>query len=125
MTALTERTSAEAVRWAREAVAFDSNDADGARAAGRHAVRRARRTRIRSYEYRQALAAGPDDATLKRGLERARKKIVAEQAGPRRAQTRAPPKRRAVGRAPAEGGDDAGKTAAPSAPAEPAAGEQQ
>ena len=124
MTALTERKDpALAVRWAREGVALDSNDGTS------HALLADMLYAAHEYkdsvdEYRLAMAGRPDDATLKRGLDRARKKIVADKPARARAKTRTP-KAAPSDDAPAEGGDDAGKTAAPSAPAEPAAGEQQ
>ena len=126
MTALTERKDpALAVRWARESVALDNND-------GSHALLADMLYAAHEYkdsvdEYRLAIAGRPDDATLKRGLDRARKKVVADKPARPRAKTRAA-KAAASDDAPAESGDDAAKTAAPpapSAPAEPAAGEQQ
>ena len=63
-------------------------------------------------EYRLAMAGRPDDATLKRGLDRARKKIVADKPARPRAKARTA-KAAPSDDAPAEGGDDAGKTAAP------------
>ena len=76
-------------------------------------------------EYRLALAGKPDDATLKRGLERARKKVGADKPARPRAKARvakAPAARRRARRAsPTRRGQDA----PPSAPAEPAADEQK
>jgi len=126
MTALTERKDpALAVRWARECVAFDSNDTTHALLADM--LYAAHEYKDSVDEYRLAMAGRPDDPALKRGLDRARKKIVADKPARPRAKARAA-KAASSDEAPAEGGDDAGKTAAPeapSAPAEPAAGEQQ
>jgi len=126
MTALTEsKDPALAVRWARECVALDNND-------GNHALLADMLYAAHEYkdsvdEYRLAMAARPDDPALKRGLDRARKKIVADKPARPRAKARTA-KAASSNDAPAEGGDDAGNCcspAEPSAPAEPAAGEQQ
>jgi serine/threonine protein kinase/tetratricopeptide (TPR) repeat protein len=123
MTALTDRADpALAVRWARESVALDNNDATHALLADM--LYAAHEYRDSVDEYRLAIAGRPDDATLKRGLDRARKKIAAERPARPAGRTRAA-KPAPTDDAPAEGGDDADKSAAPSAPAEPAAGEQQ
>ena len=123
MTALTERKDpALAVRWARESVAFDNNDATHALLADM--LYAAHEFKASVDEYRLAIAGRPDDPTLKRGLDRARKKVVSDKPARPRAKTRAA-KAAPDDEAPAEGGDDAANTAAPSAPAEPAAGEQQ
>ena len=77
-------------------------------------------------EYRLALAGRPDDATLKRGLDRARKKSVADKPARPRAKTRAAKAAASSDDAARRGRRRRGQDAQPpSAPAEPAAGEQQ
>ena len=77
MTALTERKDAAlAVRWAREGVAFSNDDTTHALLADM--LYAAHEYKDSVDEYRLALAGRPDDDTLKRGLERARKKLGAE-----------------------------------------------
>ena len=58
------------------------------------------------------MAGRPDDDTLKRGLDRARKKVGADKPARPRAKARAA-KAAPADEAPAEGGDATGKTAAP------------
>src|SRR4029079_16846886 len=79
MAALTEKKDpALAVRWAREGVGVSDSDAthallaDMLYAAGEYESSVA--------EYKTALQGRPDDAALKRGLDRARKKLTATQA---------------------------------------------
>jgi tetratricopeptide (TPR) repeat protein len=123
MTALTDRKDPSlAVRWARECVAFDNNDATHALLADM--LYAAHEFKDSVDEYRLAIAGRPDDPTLKRGLDRARRKVVPDKPARPRAKTRSA-SAAPDDEAPAESGDDAAKTAAPSAPAEPAAGEQQ
>ena len=62
-------------------------------------------------EYRLALAGRPDDATLKRGLDRARKKLGRRQAGAARAQRRAPRRPRRRTTRPPRAADDAAQDA--------------
>jgi hypothetical protein len=122
MSALTDRKDpALAVRWARECVAFDNNDVTHALLADM--LYAAHEFKDSVDEYRLAIAGRPDDPTLKRGLDRARKKVVSDKPARPRAKARSA-KAAPEDEAPAEGGDDTAKTAAPSAPAEPAADEQ-
>jgi tetratricopeptide (TPR) repeat protein len=125
MTALTERKDPGlAVRWAREGVAFDNNENTHALLADM--LYAAKEYKDAVDEYRLAIAGRPDDPALKRGLDRARKKLGSEkQAATRPRKARAAKAAGAGDDAPAESGDDADKPAPPSAPAEPAADEQQ
>ena len=73
------RTPCAAVRWARQGLAVAGDDGAGARAAGRHAVRRARIPGVGRRIPRCAGRARPTTPRSKRGLERARKKLGAGQ----------------------------------------------
>jgi hypothetical protein len=127
MKALTEKKDAAlAVRWAREGVTLNDSDtthallADMLYAAGEYESAVA--------EYKTALAGSPDNAAvLKRGLDRARKKMAAEKAprsrgGKARA---AKPSKAGDSDESGESGAEAEKPAAPSAPSEPAPDEQK
>jgi hypothetical protein len=116
----------KAVAWAREGLALAGpNDGDS------HALLADTLYASKAYkdavdEYRLAIAAQPDDAVLKRGLDRARKKLGAEKAPRPRAKTARAGKAAASSEAPAESDADSAEKAAPapaSAPAEPAADE--
>jgi serine/threonine protein kinase len=116
----------KAVAWAREGLALAGpNDGDS------HALLADTLYASKAYkdavdEYRLAIAAQPDDAVLKRGLDRARKKIVADKPARPRATTARAGKAAASSEAPAESDADSAEKAAPapaSAPAEPAADE--
>ncbi len=119
MTALTEgKDAALAVRWAREGVAFSSNDTTHALLADM--LYAAHEYKDAVDEYRLALAGRPDDDTIKRGLDRARKKLGAGKASHARGKARVAK----AAEAPAEADDDAAKSPA-SAPAEATADEQK
>jgi serine/threonine protein kinase len=126
MKALTEGGDPSlAVRWAREGVAFNNDEKTHALLADM--LYAAREYKDSVDEYRIALAGHPDDDSLKRGLERARKKLGAEKAA-----ARPQPKARVAAKVdgaeePAEGGDapEPAKSQPPSATTEPAADEQQ
>src|SRR5204862_8210275 len=116
-----------AVRWAREGVGLTDDDASHALLADM--LYAAHEYESSVAEYQSALAGRPDDDTLKRGLDRARKKLLAEKSpGPRgRGKARAA---KAVAADPAsqsagDGAGDTEKTVTPSAAAEPAADEQK
>jgi serine/threonine protein kinase len=114
-----------AVRWARESVAFNNDETTHALLADM--LYAAKEYKDAVDEYRIAIAGRPDDEALKRGLERARKKVGADKAAaaPR---PRAKPHvaKAAPSNAPAEGdAPDPDKPEPPSAAAEPPADEQQ
>jgi tetratricopeptide (TPR) repeat protein len=134
MTALTERKDPGlAVRWAREGVAFDNNENTHALLADM--LYAAKEYKDAVDEYRLAIAGRPDDPALKRGLDRARKKMASGEkparpraAGGSKKKAKAAAASSGEEAAPAEADDGAGKAAAPaepSAPAEPAADEQK
>jgi hypothetical protein len=134
MTALTEQKDAAlAVRWAREGVAYNSSDATHALLADM--LYAAKEYKDAVDEYRLAIAGRPDDPSLKRGLDRARKKMASGEkparpraAGGSKKKAKAAAASSGEEAAPAEADDGAGKAAAPaepSAPAEPAADEQK
>jgi len=126
MKALTEREDPSlAVRWAREGVAL--NNAEKTHALLADMLYAAHEYKDSVDEYRIALAGHPDDDSLKRGLERARKKLGAEKAA-----ARPRPKARVAAKVagaeePAEGGDVAepAKSPPPSATTETTADEQK
>jgi serine/threonine protein kinase/tetratricopeptide (TPR) repeat protein len=126
MTALTERKDpALAVRWARQGVAFNNNENTHALLAD--LLYAAHEYKDSVDEYQLAIAGRPDDAALKRGLDRARKKLVAEKpvaARPRKKAARVA-KKAEGDEAPAESDDDAAKSAAPLPPTESAADDQK
>jgi hypothetical protein len=117
----------KAVAWARAGLAM-AGDAD----ADAHALLADTLYAAHDYdssvtEYRAAVAGKPGDATLKRGLDRARKKLAAEKAPRARPKARGG-KAAAAGEAAADSSSsdaETEKAAAPSAPAEPAADEQK
>ncbi len=142
-TALSAGKGAEALRWAREAIALDGGDAAGHAllADSLHAVHQDQEA---VTEYGKAIAAKPDDRTFAHGLERAQRGLDAGDATAKHAHTShakkstataepaaaAPPAEEEVAPAPApdqaaaakpDPGDD---KAPPSAPAESAPGEQ-
>ena len=90
-----------AVRLARQGLAVAGNQAPASRAAGGHAVRRARVPGV-GERIRAALAGTPDDAALKRGLDRARKKLGQDKAKARRRARSRSRRRRRRGAEPAE-----------------------
>ena len=126
MTALTERKDALlAVRWARERVALNNDETTHALLADM--LYAAHEYKDSVDEYRIALAGHPDDDTLKRGLERARKKVGAEKVAARpHAKARVAAKVDGA-EEPAEGGDapEPAKSPPPSATTEPTADEQK
>ena len=126
MKALTEREDPLlAVRWAREGVAFNNDETTHALLADM--LYAAHEYKDSVDEYRIALAGHPDDDSLKRGLERARKKLGAEKVAARpHAKARVAAKV-AGAEEPAEGGDapEPAKSAPPSATTETTADEQK
>ena len=126
MKALTERKDALlAVRWAREGVAFNNDETTHALLADM--LYAAHEYKDSVDEYRIALAGHPDDDSLKRGLERARKKLGAEKV--RGAAARQDARRREGGRRRGTGGrgdaPEPAKSAPPSATTETTADEQK
>jgi serine/threonine protein kinase len=120
MAALTERKdAAHAVRWARERVGVADNDTTHGLLADM--LYAAREYESSLEEYRTAIAANPDDEALKRGFDRARKKIGAEKSS--RSRGKAQVAKAMAAEAPAEADTEPDK--APSAPAETAADEQK
>ena len=118
----------KAVAWAREGLTLAGDAADVADA---HALLADTLYAAKDYEesvaeYKTAMAGKPGDATLKRGLDRARKKVVAEKAPRPHAKVRAG-KSAAPGEAPADSSSDGDseKAAPASAPAEAAPDEQK
>jgi len=125
MTALTEGKDALlAVRWARERVALNNDETTHALLADM--LYAAHEYKDSVDEYRIALAGHPDDDSLKRGLERARKKLGAEKVAARpRAKARVAEKV-AGAEEPAEGdAPEPAKSPPPSATTETTADEQK
>jgi tetratricopeptide (TPR) repeat protein len=121
MAALTERKDpALAVRWAREGVATNNNETTHGLLADM--LYAAHEYKDAVDEYQIALAGKPDDDALKRGLERARKKLGTEKATAK-ATARKPGKARAARTVAADGKGEgqAEKDAPPEKEAPPSA----
>ncbi|HMF39908.1 MAG TPA: protein kinase [Polyangia bacterium] len=120
----------KAVAWAREGLTLAGDATDAV--ADAHALLADTLYAAKDYaesvaEYKTAIAGKPGDATLKRGLDRARKKVTAEKAPRPRAKARAGKAAASPGEAPADSSSDgdSDKPAPPSAPAEATPDEQQ
>jgi serine/threonine protein kinase len=119
----------KAVAWAREGLTLAGDGDADAHALLADTLYAAHDFEASVTEYKAAIAVKSGDAALKRGLDRARKKLAAEKAPRTRAKPRAA-KKAASGEAAADSeaadSEKAGdKPAAPSAPAETAPDEQQ
>ncbi|HXU06515.1 MAG TPA: protein kinase [Polyangia bacterium] len=117
----------KAVKWARAGMALGGDDDLDAHALLADVLYASKGYQESVAEYQKALAGRPDDASLKRGLDRARKKLGAA-AKPVRARAKARTANAASDDGSTEGAadDDSSKSApAPSAPPEPASDEQK
>jgi serine/threonine protein kinase/tetratricopeptide (TPR) repeat protein len=115
-TALSAGRGAEAVRWARGAIALDASDA-AAHALLADSLYAAHQDQEAATEYQKAIAAKPADRSFERGLDRARRAMAASEPAPKRTRASRAKKSSAPPGAPATAAPSADEQAAPASSA--------